>query len=152
MKAENCLKIKDLEKRLACLEQRNKEIIESIANERETTMISDEVGNIPQLVAERTFVLKQIDTLKKRIKAQIKLSKITPHKHSVVEVGDHVKLQNHTHNLEVSIVNEFEANPSEGFISDHSPIGKAILGRSTGDEVSVALPSGQISYIIEEIE
>lgn len=37
-------------------------------------------------------------------------------------------------------------------VSMESPIGKALLGRQTGDEVSVRLPAGRLNYRIEELE
>ena len=43
---------------------------------------------------------------------------------------------------EYTIVGSQEANPRAGRLSDESPIGKALLGKHEGDEVSVETPSG----------
>ena len=43
---------------------------------------------------------------------------------------------------EYKIVGSLEANPFENKISNESPIGKAILGKSIGDIVSVESPNG----------
>ena len=48
---------------------------------------------------------------------------------------------------EYKIVGSLEANPFENKISNESPIGKAILGKSIGDIVSVESPNG--SYEIK---
>lgn len=48
---------------------------------------------------------------------------------------------------EYKIVGSLEANPFENRISNESPIGKAILGKSIGDIVSVESPNG--SYEIK---
>ena len=32
-----------------------------------------------------------------------------------------------------------------------SPIGKALLGRSVGDEIEVSLPGGRLRYRVEEL-
>ena len=43
---------------------------------------------------------------------------------------------------EYTIVGSQEANPRAGRLSDESPIGKAVLGKHEGDEVTVDTPSG----------
>ncbi|MBR4304049.1 MAG: transcription elongation factor GreA [Clostridia bacterium] len=43
---------------------------------------------------------------------------------------------------EYTIVGSQEANPRAGRLSDESPIGKALLGKHEGDEVTVETPSG----------
>jgi transcription elongation factor GreA len=42
------------------------------------------------------------------------------------------------------LVGRNEANPSEGKISHHSPIGKALMGHKVGDVVKAELPNGTI--------
>ncbi len=44
-----------------------------------------------------------------------------------------------------------ETNPREGKISDESPVGKALMGRSGGDVVEVETPGGIIPLKIIEI-
>ncbi len=45
---------------------------------------------------------------------------------------------------------EFDREP--GYISMDSPLGRALLGKRVGDEVSVALPAGEITLAIAAIE
>ncbi len=47
-----------------------------------------------------------------------------------------------------TIVGSAEANPVEGLISNDSPIAKALLGRSKGDEVRIVTPGGEMSVTI----
>lgn len=49
------------------------------------------------------------------------------------------------------VVGSTEADPREGKISDESPVGKALLGKKTGDEVIVDAPSGEFKLKIIEI-
>lgn len=44
-----------------------------------------------------------------------------------------------------------ETNPREGKISDESPVGKALMGKSVGDVVEVETPGGIIALKIIEI-
>jgi len=50
-----------------------------------------------------------------------------------------------------TIVGSPESNPSEGKISNESPVGKALLGKHTGDEVKVKAPKGTIKLKIISI-
>ena len=50
------------------------------------------------------------------------------------------------------IVQSLEASPTDGKISDESPMGKALLGHKRGDTVSVKAPAGTLSYTITDIE
>ncbi len=52
---------------------------------------------------------------------------------------------------EFKIVGVNEINPSEGKISDESPIGRALVGHSIGDVVEAEAPSGNIGLKILEI-
>jgi len=49
------------------------------------------------------------------------------------------------------IVGAAEANPSEGKISNESPIGSALLGHKKGDEVRVKTPNGDILFKIKKV-
>ncbi len=51
-----------------------------------------------------------------------------------------------------TLVSPNEVSPSEGKISIASPVGKAILNRSVGEEVEVSVPAGRLRFRIEEIQ
>lgn len=53
---------------------------------------------------------------------------------------------------EFKIVGFNEANPSQGLISNESPLGKALIGRQKGESVEVNLPSSVVEYTIVEIK
>jgi transcription elongation factor GreA len=57
--------------------------------------------------------------------------------------GDQVKYR---------IVGELEADLKQGKISVTSPIARALIGRSEGDDVTVRTPGGSKQYEIQEIE
>ena len=54
--------------------------------------------------------------------------------------------------LEFKIVGSSEANSLQGKISNESPVGKALIGRSIGDVVEVETQAGVISYKVLAIE
>ncbi len=52
---------------------------------------------------------------------------------------------------EFKIVGANEVNPSEGKISDESPIGRALVGHGVGDAVEAETPGGTVGLKILEI-
>ena len=50
------------------------------------------------------------------------------------------------------IVGEDEADVKNGKISVTSPIARAMMGKSEGDEITVKAPSGDIAYEVEKVE
>jgi transcription elongation factor GreA len=49
------------------------------------------------------------------------------------------------------VVGSAEADPAAGRISNVSPVGRALLGRSAGEDVVVATPRGEARYRIVEL-
>lgn len=70
-----------------------------------------------------------------------------------VSFGCKVVLLNQDTNEEVTymIVGEDEANPNEGKISVNSPIALALLGKESGDLITVKVPIGVKNFEIEDI-
>lgn len=70
-----------------------------------------------------------------------------------VSVGCTVKVYDSDFDEEVeySIVGSTEADPSNGKISDESPVGSALLEKEVGDEVEVPVEDGTIILKILEI-
>jgi transcription elongation factor GreA len=72
----------------------------------------------------------------------------------VVDVGERVRL----HNLDTGeqirfeLVGSLESDPAAGRISAESPVGRALLGRHTGEVAVAAAPKGNVRFRILEIE
>lgn len=71
---------------------------------------------------------------------------------AVVTVGSKVHLTKEGREIAYTIVGSNEAQPTEGFISNESPIGKALLGTKKGDKIIIQTPKGKSEYKIVEIE
>jgi transcription elongation factor GreA len=54
--------------------------------------------------------------------------------------------------VKYQIVGQTEADAKIGRISYSSPLGRALIGRSVGDEVEVSTPSGDRYYTIKKVE
>ena len=69
---------------------------------------------------------------------------------NVVTIGSLVKLydQEFDEEVEYRIMGADESDPLNGKISNTSPVGKALLGKSVGDVVKVETPGGEVEYKI----
>ncbi len=71
-----------------------------------------------------------------------------------VSIGCKVKIMDLEYNdeMDFKIVGSTEADSLKGKISNESPVGKALIGKKTGDTVKVQTQSGTIKYRILNIE
>lgn len=76
---------------------------------------------------------------------------ITNKSGSTVGLGSKVHVELEQGEQQYVIVGSTEANPDKGYISDQSPIGRALLGKKAGDEVEIEIPSGSILYKIKKV-
>lgn len=53
--------------------------------------------------------------------------------------------------LRIKLVSSYEADPAQGFVSISSPLGAAVLGRSSGEDVEVQTPAGSQRYRIVKV-
>jgi len=54
--------------------------------------------------------------------------------------------------VKYQIVGQAEADAKAGMISYNSPLGRALIGRTVGEDVEVSVPSGDKFYSVEKIE
>lgn len=103
----------------------------------------DEQRDIEARIEEIDKILKNVEVVDEE---EVDLSK--------VGIGCQIKLKDLEYDdiLEFKVVGSTEANTLKGKISDESPVGKAINGRSVGDIVEVETQEGVIKYEILEIQ
>lgn len=101
---------------------------------------------------EQAFVEGRILTLEKMIKNAIIIQEEKAPS-SAVKLGSKVTVRSKDGGKELyTIVGSAEANPSEGKISNESPVGHALMGKRVGDEVEVHAPVGARKLKIVAIE
>ncbi len=74
-----------------------------------------------------------------------------PKKDGKVRLGSSVTLKDGGKPLVYQVVGTMEADPVHGKISDESPIGKALLGKTEADKVELKTPAGTHTYKIIKI-
>ncbi len=72
---------------------------------------------------------------------------------ATVQIGHTVRLKELSSGKvsQYTLVDAAEADPSLGKLSASSPVGRAVLQKAVGEEVSVTAPRGTIMYKIEEV-
>ncbi|MBI2514989.1 transcription elongation factor GreA [Candidatus Wolfebacteria bacterium] len=70
----------------------------------------------------------------------------------VVSVGSTLEVKKDGKTLKYTIVGSEEANPAVNLISNESPLGRAFIGKRTGDTIEVDTPGGKVKYKITKIE
>lgn len=75
---------------------------------------------------------------------------------NVVQMGSKVKVKCSANGggdeFDFCIVGSNEADPLGGKISNESPIGQALMGKSAGEKVKVSTPAGEKEYIVVEVK
>ena len=67
---------------------------------------------------------------------------------STVGLGSRVELKTGDKTVVYSLVGPVEADPLSGKISNESPIGLQLMGKSVGDRVTISTPKGDTTYEI----
>ena len=145
--------LKKLEDELHDLKvNRRKEVAGKIKEAREQGDLSenaeydaakDEQRDIETRIEEIEKILKNVEVA---VEEEVDVDKIN--------VGCTVKVYDveYDEEMEFKIVGSSDANSLQGKISNESPVGKALIGRSVGDTVQVETQAGEIAYKVLGIE
>jgi transcription elongation factor GreA len=100
---------------------------------------------------EQAFIEGRILTLEKILRNAQVLRQNERSDHVIV--GTNVRLLDLEYNDEVqyTIVSSAEADPSTSRISDASPVGRALMGKRAGDEISVRVPAGIVRFKVLQV-
>ncbi len=144
--------LKKLEEELIFLKTvKRQEVAERIKQAREFGDISEN-SEYEDAKHEQAFIEGRILTLEKKLR-NAKLIDNDTVDTNVVSLGSKVKLRDLETGdvVEYVIVGSMEADPSEAKISNESPVGKAIIGQTSGSIVEVDVPVGTLKYEILQI-
>jgi transcription elongation factor GreB len=99
--------------------------------------------------------LREIDArvryLRKRLDGIVVVDRVPDDQHKVY-FGAWVRLEDSKGKQSIfRIVGPDEFDPSLGYISMDSPMGKALIGKSLDDEFTLRLPEGEAEYVITEV-
>ena len=132
------------------LENRRPEILEKLnrAKERADTADSAEFEEVQN---EQRIVESRIAELERMLKdAEVIPAEKAPAKE--VRFGYKVTVETEAgEKIKYTIVGSPESNPSEGKISNESPVGRSLLGKHVGDTAVIAAPKGNFTLKVLSI-
>ena len=98
---------------------------------------------------EQSFLEGRIQAIEARLRSAVIVE--APVAGSRVGLGSVVTVDDDGETVAYTIVGADESDPPRGRISSSSPVGRALVGRDTGDYVVVVTPAGERRYRILEI-
>ena len=129
---------------------RRHEVAQRIHQAKEGGDITENAG-YDEAKNEQAFVEGRILTIQQMLKNAQIIERHGPA--GVVDLGIRVTIAEPGEEPEVyTIVGSAEADPGNGFISNESPVGRALMGHKVGDEMEVKTPGGGFSLKIVAIE
>ena len=121
---------------------------------RQAALDKDVRENVPLEAAREQLGLAEsrITQIERTLKSSVVVD-TSKRREKAVAVGSKVLLKDTESGRETryTVVSAAEANPLESRISDASPVGKALLKRSTGDDIEVETPRGKLQYKIVKV-
>ena len=103
---------------------------------------------------EQSFLEGRIQAIEARLRSAVIVA--APADAARVVLGSRVRVERGSEPdgevVTLTIVGASESDPAAGRISAASPVGKALLGRSPGESVSVRTPNGEVPYRVVALE
>jgi transcription elongation factor GreA len=133
------------------LEKRRPEVVERLSAAREMGDLSEN-AEYTAAREELQFIDGRLDELEAMLKGvQIINDTKASGSSKSVDLGCEVTVKVNGREVIFTVVGEWEADPAEKKISHESPLGKALLGKSVGDEIQVEAPAGTMTYTVVSI-
>ena len=141
-----------LEKELAHLRDvRRHEVADRIHEAKELASAQNN-SEYEEAKNEQAFVEGRIMTLEHLLANATVIDEEAAHHANRVQLGTKVRVKtSEGKDVDYTIVGAAEARPTEGLISNESPVGRALLGKRVGDEVQISVPKGVMKMSIVAI-
>jgi len=129
---------------------RRREVAEHIHDAKEAGDVMENAG-YEEAKQEQGFLEGRILTLENMLRNPVIIEEGSPS--DQVTLGNSVTVMEEKSKPETyQIVGSAEADPTKGRISNESPLGKALLGRHAGEEVTIETPDGTRRFRIVSIK
>lgn len=142
----------DLEKELDRLKKERPAVIQAIKEAREEGDLKENAGY--DAARERQGMLEaRINYIESRM-AQFNVIDVSTLSGDKAIFGATVTVEDidSGEKKEFTLLGPDEADYTKGSISVQSPVGKALLGKKVGDELSVDVPRGRINYEVIDVQ
>ncbi len=127
---------------------KRREIAQRIQEAKELGDLSENAEYV-EAKNEQAFVEGRIAELETTVKNAVIIQDVA--NADQVRVGSKVTAKNDGTSATYTIVGSNESDPTNGRISNESPLGQAFLGKKIGETVTVTVPNGRRSFTITAI-
>jgi transcription elongation factor GreA len=125
------------------------EVSERIRRSKDMTDVTDN-AEYDEAKSEQSFIEGRIVELERTL-ASAQIIGDGP-RSDFVGLGSRVKVTDGDGDTEeYQIVGSMEADPRRGLISNESPVGRALLGKKSGETASVVAPGGSFDLTVVEV-
>lgn len=138
---------------LVTLKERRREAAELIQQAREDSPGARDEGEGSETKNEQAFIEGRIREIEAVIVSAQVINEEEIQGSDIVRLGSTVTVRPMPKRTDVNyrIVGPAEVDPKNGFLSDESPVGKALLGSKVGDTVEVSTPTGVRKFKVKAI-
>lgn len=143
-------RLEELKKELEALKTKKRpEVAERLKHAKEFGDLSEN-SEYAEARDEQSVVEGRIFELEEILKQAVIIEKVSGS--GIVNVGSTVTAKKGDSIVTYTIVGAYDSNPTEGKISDESPLGQGFLDKRVGESVTVQTPGGEVVYKITKIE
>jgi transcription elongation factor GreA len=130
---------------------RRAEVAQQIRDAQELGMTETD-GQYEEAKNQQAFLEGRIQEIEKMLEMAEVIDEGAVQGSKEVRVGSTVSLKTKDNKRrKYQLVGAAETNPSEGRISDESPLGQALLGKKRGETVKIQAPGGVVEMTITSI-
>lgn len=143
-------KVVALQEELNELENKRRPEISAYLEHARQSDLSEDTDDLSVMLEEKEAVEDRIEEIKNLLSKVeiIEKDKCTP---SVIQIGSEVTIELNGKKQEVKIVSSLEADPLKGYISDRSPLGKALMKSALGKTIKVKVNGRVLEYKILKV-
>ncbi|MFN8637927.1 MAG: transcription elongation factor GreA [Dehalococcoidia bacterium] len=130
---------------------RRADVAQQIRDAQELGMTETD-GQYEEAKNQQAFLEGRIQEIEKMLEMAEVIDEGAAHGSKEVRIGSTVSLRTTDNKRrKYQLVGAAETNPSEGRISDESPLGQALLGKKRGETVKIQAPGGTVEMTITSI-
>lgn len=121
--------------------------VESLRKAREMGDLSEN-GYYKAARARLSFLDSRLRRLDRLLRSAVVIKQ---QQSEFVDIGSTVTVSDQRQKYTYKIVGGYESDPSKQTISHLSPIGKALIGKKTGDQIFVRTPAGEKHFTLTDV-
>ncbi len=134
-----------LQAELGMLQARRPEVVGRIRTAKELGDLKEN-SDYHAARAEQSFLEGRIQAIEARLRTAVIVE--APAAGARIGLGSVVRIETDGDTIDYTIVGTSDSDVAAGRISSSSPVGRALLGRASGDEVVITTPAGERHYRI----